>query len=79
MANQFLPLSVLREIRETKQVFKLLKQKHYVFSYYVSDEKVFVNHSELVITLSDTIQQVLLDRRAPIPLGLDAVRFHSGQ
>lgn len=63
VANQFLPLFVLTEIQGTHQVFKLLKQKYDLFSYYVSDEKVFVNHSDLVITLSDTLPQRFTDRR----------------
>lgn len=54
----------------TNQVFKLLKQNYYVFNYYVSHEKVFVNHSELAITLSD--------HRAPIPFSLNVVRFRPG-
>lgn len=54
VANQFLPLFMFREIQGTDQVFKLLKQKYDLFSYYVSDVRVFVNHNDLVIKLLDT-------------------------
>lgn len=52
---------VLGEIQGTNQVFKLFKDNYYMLNYYDSHEKVFVKHSELVITLSDTLQQVLID------------------
>lgn len=74
MANQLLPLFVLTEIQGTHQVFKLLKQKYDLFSYYVSNENVFVNHSDLVITLSDT-QLSILQTAEPDPFRLTAVRF----
>lgn len=68
VANQFLPLFMFREIQGTHQVFKLLKQKYDLFSYYVSDVRVFVNHNDLVITLTDTPYS-FLQTESPIASG----------
>lgn len=71
-------LCVWRESQGTKQVFKLLTSNYYVLNYDVSDGKVLENHSELLITRADTLQQVLLGHRARLSSGWSALRFRCG-